>query len=134
MLKEEKIRLMTKLARYESGEGKEELRIARYYRSDYIGLHLIRNFFLVTIGYILLIVLYLLRNGMEILDTIYTLNLLGMAVGWIGGYVILLAIYSVLTYTVCSLRFSKAKKMERYLDHQLEKMQQKYEPDENDGK
>ena len=45
MLKEEKIRLMTKLARYESGEGKEELRIARYYRSDYIGLALFRNFF-----------------------------------------------------------------------------------------
>ena len=50
MLKEEKIRLMTKLARYESGEGKEELRIARYYRSDYIGLALFRNFFLASIG------------------------------------------------------------------------------------
>ena len=36
--------------------------------------------------------------------------------------------------SVCSLRFAKAKKMERYLDHQLEKMQQKYEPDEVDGK
>lgn len=35
---------MTKLARYESGEGKEELRIARYYRSDYIGLAMFRNF------------------------------------------------------------------------------------------
>ena len=45
MLKEEKIRLMTKLARYESGEGKEELRIARYYRSDYIGLALFSQFF-----------------------------------------------------------------------------------------
>ena len=44
MLKEEKIRLMTKLARYESGEGKEELRIARYYRSDYIGLALFRKY------------------------------------------------------------------------------------------
>ena len=129
-----KIRRMAKIEQFASTEAEGYLKIARYYRSDYIGLHLIRNFFLVTIGYILLIVLYLLRNGMEILDTIYTLNLKGMAVGWIGGYVILLAIYSVLTYTVCSLRFSKAKKMERYLDHQLEKMQQKYEPDENDGK
>lgn len=44
MLNEKRIRLMTKLARYESGEGKEELRIARYYRSDYIGLAMFRNF------------------------------------------------------------------------------------------
>ena len=55
MLKEEKIRLMTKLARYESGEGKEELRIARYYRSDYIGLALFRNFFLASIGYLVIL-------------------------------------------------------------------------------
>ena len=57
-----------------------------------------------------------------------------MAVSWIAGYVILLAVYTVLTYVVCSLRFAKAKKMERYLDHQLEKMQQKYEPEDQTGK
>ena len=57
MLKKEKIRLMTKLARYESGEGKEELRIARYYRSDYIGLALFRNFFLASIGYLVILLL-----------------------------------------------------------------------------
>ena len=90
-----------------------------------------RNFFLVTIGYILLIALYLLRNGVEILDTIYTRNIPTMITVWIVGYVLLLALYSVLTYMICSLRFSKAKKMERYLDHQLEKMQQKYEPEED---
>ena len=129
-----KIRRMARIEQFTSGEAQEYLKIARYYRSDYIGLHLIRNFFLVTIGYVLLIALYLLRNGVELLDTIYTRNLPGMAVGWIAGYVILLSVYTVLTYTVCSLRFAKAKKMERYLDHQLEKMQQKYEPDEVDGK
>mgnify|MGYP002247456109 CR=1 FL=1 len=32
-----------------SGEGKEELRIARYYRSDYIGLALIKNFSLLQL-------------------------------------------------------------------------------------
>ena len=38
---------------YEHGEGRKYLPVSRYYRSDYIGLALIRNFFLVTIGYIL---------------------------------------------------------------------------------
>ena len=47
---------------------------------------------------------------------------------------ILLPIESIRTYTGYSLRSKEKKKMERYLDHQLEKMQQKYEPDENDGK
>ena len=129
-----KIRRMAKIEQFTSGDAQGYLKIARYYRSDYLGLHLIRNFFLMTIGYILLIALYLLRNGVELLDNIYTHNLPGMAVSWIAGYVILLAVYTVLTYVVCSLRFAKAKKMERYLDHQLEKMQQKYEPEDQTGK
>ena len=57
MLNEKRIRLMTKLARYESGEGKEELRIARYYRSDYIGLAMFRNFFLASLAYLVILLL-----------------------------------------------------------------------------
>lgn len=126
-----KIRRMARIEQFTSGDAQEYLKIARYYRSDYLGLHLIRNFFLVTIGYILLIALYLLRNGVELLNNIYTQDLWSLAVGWIAGYVLILAAYTVLTYVVCSVRFAKAQKMERYLDHQLEKMQEKYEPDDD---
>lgn len=31
-------------------EGKKYLPVSRYYRSDYIGLAMIKNFFLITIG------------------------------------------------------------------------------------
>ena len=34
MLNEEKVRVMTKLAIYEQGEGKKYLPISKYYRSD----------------------------------------------------------------------------------------------------
>ena len=46
MLNEEKIKIMNKLAMYEQGEGKKYLPVSKYYRSDYIGLALIKNFFL----------------------------------------------------------------------------------------
>ena len=55
MLNEEKIKIMNKLAMYEQGEGKKYLPVSRYYRSDYIGLAMIKNFFLVTIGYCLIL-------------------------------------------------------------------------------
>ena len=53
MVNEEKVKIMNRLAMYEHGEGRKYLPGSRYYRSDYIGLALIRNFFLVTIGYVL---------------------------------------------------------------------------------
>ena len=49
MLNEEKVKIMTELAMYEEGEGKKYLPVSRYYRSDYIGLALIKNFFLVIL-------------------------------------------------------------------------------------
>lgn len=50
MINEEKVKIMTKLAMYEQGKGRKYLPVSKYYRSDYIGLALIKNFFLVTIG------------------------------------------------------------------------------------
>ena len=55
MLDVQKIKKMHKLAVYESGDGKKHLAISNYYRSDYIGLALIKNFFLTTIAYGLLL-------------------------------------------------------------------------------
>ena len=52
MVNEEKVKVMNRLAMYEHGEGRKYLPVSRYYRSDYIGLALIKNFFLVTIGYV----------------------------------------------------------------------------------
>ena len=51
MINEEKVKIMNRLAMYEKRGGKKYLPVSRYYRSDYIGLALIKNFFLVTIGY-----------------------------------------------------------------------------------
>ena len=134
MLNAGKIRRMARIEQFVEKESDDHLKTARYYRSDYLGLQLIRNFFLVTIGYVLVMILYFLRNGMDMLDHVYVQDLGRMSLSWIAGYVIILAIYSLMTYTICSLRFAKAQKMERYLDHQLEKMQEKYEPDSREHK
>ena len=57
MVDEKKVRTMIELARYEEGEGKEDLRIRRFYRGDYLTVQLIKNWFLTTISYILLLAL-----------------------------------------------------------------------------
>lgn len=45
MINEEKVKIMTKIAMYEQGKGRRYLPVSKYYRSDYIGLALIKNFF-----------------------------------------------------------------------------------------
>ena len=46
---------MIHLAMYEQVDGKEDIAISRFFRLDYIGLGLLKNFVLVTVAYFILI-------------------------------------------------------------------------------
>lgn len=110
MLDVQKIKKMHKLAAYESGEGKQHLAISNYYRSDYIGLALIKNFFLTTIAYGLLLLGWAGYKSEYLMENIHRMNLTLLVVGALGGYIILLVVYSVLTYIYCTVKYAKAQK------------------------
>jgi hypothetical protein len=90
MINEEKVKIMTKLAMYEKGEGKKHLPISRYYRSDYIGLALIKNFFLVTIGYGLILTVLAVYFSEYLMSNIHKMDLVVAGAYVIGGYIIVL--------------------------------------------
>ena len=105
MINEEKIKVMTKIAMYEQGEGRKYLPISKYYRSDYIGLALIKNFFLVTLGYLLMIAAVAVYFGEYLMDNIHKMNLVAVGIYIIAGYVAVLIFYSVLTYIQYSVKY-----------------------------
>ncbi len=43
LVNEQKVRMMTKLAIYESGKGKQDLKLAKYYKSDYIKYNVLKT-------------------------------------------------------------------------------------------
>lgn len=113
MINEEKIKIMNKLAMYEQREGKKYLPISKFYRSDYIGQALIKNFFLVTIGYFLVLAGVAAYFGEYLLENIHKMNLIQTGIYVIIGYVVTLALYTVLTYVLYSVKYAKAKKSVR---------------------
>ena len=110
MLDVQKIKKMHKLAVYESGEGKQHLAISNYYRSDYIGLALIKNFFLTTIAYALLLMGWAGYRSDYLMNNLHRMNLPLLVVAALGGYIILLVVYSVLTSIYCTVKYAKAQK------------------------
>lgn len=130
MLNEEKVRVMTKLAIYEQGEGKEYLPISKYYRSDFIGLALIKNFFLVSIAYVVLVALIALYYLDELLETIHKMNLIRLGAKIIIGYIVLLIVYSVLVYVIRTVTYSRAKKSIKNYYMQLGKLTKIYAKEE----
>lgn len=130
MLNEKRIRLMTELARYEKKTGKEDLRIAGYYRSDYLGKGLLGNFFLSSIGYLLLLCLIAAYYAEFLLNSIHLMNLKFLAVCVIGGYVVTVVVYSVIRYIMLSLRYSRAKRSLKLYDEKLAALEKMYEKEE----
>jgi len=109
MLNENKIRLMTNLARYEGGEGKEDLKISKYYRSDYIGIGLFKNLILTMVGYFLLWVVIVMYNLDYIMGNLPKMNIPVVIFEFVLGYIVVLICYSIITYMKCSARYIKAK-------------------------
>ena len=110
MLNEEKVKIMNKLALYEKGEGKKYLPVSKYYRSDFIGLALIKNFFLVTIGYGLVVLAAAAYFSAYLLNNIHKMNLVNLGISILAGYLIALGAYSLLTYIQYSVKYHRAKK------------------------
>ena len=126
MINEEKVKIMNKLAMYEKGEGRKYLPVSKYYRSDYIGLALIKNFFLITIAYILILAIGVGYFAEELLDNVNKMNLVGIGVGLIVVYLILLVLYSLVIYAIYSVKYSRAKKSVKKYYVQLGKIAQMY--------
>ena len=130
MLNEEKIKLMNKLAMYEQGEGKKYLPVSRYYRSDYIGLALIKNFFLVTIGYCLILAGIAAYFGEYLVDNIHKMDLVAVGRNAVIGYVVVLVVFSVATYIQYSVKYHKAKKSVKEYYQELTQLNKIYSREE----
>ncbi|MGI6068813.1 MAG: hypothetical protein ACOYBE_00095 [Blautia sp.] len=130
MLNLEKVKLMTKLSMYENTEGKIHLPISKYYRSDYIGLALIKNFFIITIGYFLLVGAGVAYYSEYLLNNIHKMNLVSLGTMLIVGYAVLLVFYSLLTYVQYAVRYRRAKKSVKDYYVNLSRLAKTYEREE----
>lgn len=105
MLNEEKIRLMTKAASYEAGEGKKALSMNRYFRGDYISLQLIGAWVSYTIAFVLCVGLWAFCNIEELMENLHKINLPAIGKRFALLYLTLLVLYLVINYMVYHYRY-----------------------------
>lgn len=110
MLDENKIIIMTRLAAYEKGAGKEYVRRGHFFRTDYISLQLIKSFICGTLAYLSIVVIIGFYNFELLMSDVYNTDLLEFAKKQGTNYCVLMAIYLVATYALALYRFNKAKR------------------------
>lgn len=127
MLNEERIRLMTKMASYESGEGKKNVSIGSYFRQDYISLQVIKSVISATIAFFIMFGMYLFYDFEIFMQDIYKMDLLVFARNILLVYLVVVAGYGIVSFIIYSHRYKKAKQsLKRYYNN-LKKLSTLYE-------
>lgn len=108
MLNEERIRVMTRMASYEAGEGKKHIPIRQYYRKDYVGYQMIKTFISSTISFGILFLLWAVYSMKNLTEQLSQINLIRFGVILLVIYIIFVVVYQVLAVFIYSRKYSKA--------------------------
>lgn len=128
MLNEEKVILMTKMAAFIDREGRKNDAINAYFRSDYIGFNIIKSVISATIVFGVIVATYGLCNIEFILSNLYnTESLLAIGRRFLVYYLLLVGVYSLASYVIFSLRYTKMRKSMKAYYGNLKKLARIYE-------
>lgn len=121
---------MIHLAMYEQVDGKEDIAISRFFRLDYIGLGLLKNFVLVTVAYFILIGFFIIYHFEFLAANISNINLVPTVTVLIICYVMIVGIFSVIVFMIRSMRYEKAARRADKYDKKLYELDEFYELEE----
>jgi len=115
MLNNNKIRLMTKLAVYENKEGKEDISLSKYYKTDYVRYQAIKSIISVTIGYALILVLIIMYKSEYIIEKAISLDYKTIGIYALCFYIMIVAVYGLASIIGYSIKYDVSrKKLGRY--------------------
>lgn len=134
MLNEERVILMTHMASYEDGEGKKNVKIGNYFRSDYVTVQVLTSVVSGTIVFALGFALYVLYDFEAFMQNLYKMDLFAYAKKILLYYVVFIADYAVLIYITSTYRYIKAKKSLKCYYHNLRKLNSLYGADTQERK
>lgn len=127
MLNEERVILMTKMASYEGHEGKKNMKIGKYFRSDYIAVQVLKSFFCSSIAFVLIFALFVFYDLEGFMQDIYKMDLVSFARNVLTYYGISVGLYCAATYGICAYRYAKARKSLKLYYQNLKKLTSLYE-------
>lgn len=127
MLNENRIKVMTKMAMYETSQGTEDMKINSYYKKDYVGFKTLISIIWMTLAYVLAVVLW---GGLfldEILKDISVNYLIFCAVIVVGLYLVLLLAYVIGASEFYKVKYTEARARLKKFNHNLTRLSKMYE-------
>ena len=110
MINEKKVKLMTKMALYDTYEGKKDILLNEYYRKDYVSYHVITTILWVTLGYILCWGLWGMISYEKLISELNMKFLITLSIGALLGYIAVILLFGIIAYGLYEKRHNDAQK------------------------
>ena len=131
MLNIEKIKHMTKAAAYENGVEKKNIKISSYFRTDYLGLQMVKSALAYTAAYAIVLAIWVMGIMEELLGMLTKMEVINSLIKeLIIFYVAGLVAYEIAIYAYYSIKYEKAKKSVKGFQIQLKHIHKFYETQE----
>lgn len=131
MINEEKVALMTRLALYEEKEGKKNIPLGKYYKEDYVSLHMLNTVIVATFSYVLILAVIVFSHLEEMMAEIANMDYIKAGKDLLIGYVIIVLAYVLISYIVYSIKFKRVRKSLNEYNSNLKQLYNMYSSDQN---
>ncbi len=126
MVDEERLKLMTRMASFEENEGKKSIPVCEYFRSDYVGFHMLLSAVYITVAFMIITGVNLFCGIETFMAEFYKTDFLSMGKELLRKYLIVLGVYLVISFLVYSYRYTKARKSARIYQKALKRLSSMY--------
>ncbi len=131
MLNIEKVKNMTKAAAYETGPEKKNIEISDYFRTDYLGLQMVKSGIAYAVAFVIITAIWFMSKSEELMLMLAKTDYLeGLVKMFVILFVAGLAAYEILIYIYYSSKHRSAKKSVREYDSHLKQINRFYEEQE----
>jgi len=127
VINEDRLKLMASMGMFEKKEGKKIFPVYKFFRSDYIGKHILRAFLGFTFCWLLGTVLVVLYKAEELLSSLNFNEIAGFGKMYVGCYLAGLAAYLLITYRVYWKRYEYASRGMKVYVAKLKRLEKRYE-------
>lgn len=132
MLSEEKIRLMIRLANYETGQGRKDLSRTEYYKGDYIRLQVLKTIVSVTVAVVLMLFLAAFYKAEYLMFHVVSLDYLRIGSVIVLIYLLLIFVFVAITIHISSAQYDESKKRVKIYYDALNDLIHYYDEEETD--
>ena len=129
MIHNERVRHMVQLQAFYDRKGKEDFPIIKYFRKDYVGLHLLKAFVSGTVAYGVGMLMWGICNMDMLMENIHTMDLKQFAVDILLRYMLFLFIYLVAVFMYAHKKYTRARKEVKGYNRHLKRLIGSFERD-----